>query len=38
MTLMVAEREADVAECEAETLANLGFEVTRSGLGFVTGA
>lgn len=33
MTLMVAEREADVAECEAETLANLGFEVTRSGPG-----
>ncbi|AXI84524.1 DNA mismatch repair endonuclease MutL [Xylella taiwanensis] len=33
MTLMVSEREADVAECEAETLVGLGFEVTRSGPG-----
>ncbi len=30
-TLAVAEREADVAEREAATLAALGFEVTRSG-------
>ena len=29
--LAVAEREADVAEREADTLASLGFEVTRSG-------
>ncbi|HHW4681971.1 MAG TPA: DNA mismatch repair endonuclease MutL, partial [Xylella sp.] len=33
ITLMVSEREADVAECEAETLVALGFEVTRSGSG-----
>ncbi len=31
LTLAVAEREADVAEREAETLAALGFDVTRSG-------
>ena len=31
MTLAVSEREADVAEREAATLAQLGFEVTRSG-------
>ncbi|MEE7561585.1 DNA mismatch repair protein MutL, partial [Xanthomonas sp. Kuri4-2] len=31
ITLAVGEREADVAEREAETLAALGFEVTRSG-------
>lgn len=31
MTVPVAEREADVAEREAETLALLGFELTRSG-------
>ena len=31
MTLAVGEREADVAEREAETLAALGFEITRSG-------
>lgn len=31
ITLAVGEREADVAEREAETLAQLGFEVTRSG-------
>ena len=30
-TLAVSEREADVAEREAATLAQLGFEVTRSG-------
>jgi DNA mismatch repair protein MutL len=30
-TLAVAEREADIAEREAETLASLGFEITRSG-------
>jgi DNA mismatch repair protein MutL len=30
-TLAVAEREADTAEREADTLATLGFEVTRSG-------
>jgi len=30
-TLAVSEREADVAEREAQTLAELGFEVTRSG-------
>ena len=30
-TLAVAEREADVAEREADTLAALGFEITRSG-------
>ncbi len=30
-TLAVSEREADVAEREAETLAALGFEVTRAG-------
>ncbi|WP_140720129.1 DNA mismatch repair endonuclease MutL [Pseudomonas sp. Hp2] len=33
ITLAVGEREADVAEREAETLAQLGFEVTRSGPG-----
>ncbi|MFT4248598.1 MAG: DNA mismatch repair protein MutL, partial [Pseudomonas sp.] len=33
ITLAVGEREADVAEREAETLALLGFEVTRSGPG-----
>jgi len=32
ITLMVGEREADVAEREADTLAALGFEVTRAGL------
>jgi len=32
ITLMVGEREADVAEREAGTLAALGFEVTRGGL------
>jgi len=31
ITLSVGEREADVAEREAETLAALGFEVTRAG-------
>ena len=31
MTLAVAEREAEVAEREADTLAALGFDVTRSG-------
>lgn len=31
ITLAVGEREADVAEREAATLADLGFEVTRSG-------
>ncbi|WP_213601674.1 DNA mismatch repair endonuclease MutL [Pseudoxanthomonas japonensis] len=31
MTLAVAEREADVAEREAATLATLGFDITRSG-------
>ena len=31
LTLAVAEREAEVAEREAETLASLGFDVTRSG-------
>ncbi|SEK86804.1 DNA mismatch repair protein MutL [Pseudoxanthomonas sp. GM95] len=31
MTLAVAEREADVAEREATTLTDLGFDVTRSG-------
>jgi DNA mismatch repair protein MutL len=31
MTLAVAEREADVAEREAATLTELGFDVTRSG-------
>jgi len=31
ITLMVGEREADVAEREADTLAALGFEVTRGG-------
>jgi DNA mismatch repair protein MutL len=31
MTLAVAEREAEVAEREGETLAALGFDVTRSG-------
>ncbi|MEO6104765.1 MAG: DNA mismatch repair endonuclease MutL [Pseudoxanthomonas sp.] len=31
LTLAVAEREAEVAEREAETLAALGFDVTRSG-------
>ncbi len=31
MTVAVAEREAEVAEREAETLAQLGFEVTRNG-------
>jgi DNA mismatch repair protein MutL len=31
LTLAVAEREADVAEREAGTLATLGFDVTRSG-------
>ena len=35
-TLAVSEREADVAEREAPTLATLGFEVTRSGLQSVT--
>jgi DNA mismatch repair protein MutL len=33
ITLAVGEREADVAEREAETLSLLGFEVTRSGPG-----
>ncbi|KGU56281.1 DNA mismatch repair protein [Xanthomonas phaseoli pv. phaseoli] len=31
MTLAVGEREADTAEREAETLATLGFEITRAG-------
>ena len=31
LNLAVAEREAEVAEREAETLATLGFDVTRSG-------
>jgi len=31
LTLAVAEREAEVAERESETLASLGFDVTRSG-------
>ncbi|CAD7733233.1 DNA mismatch repair protein MutL [Xanthomonas hydrangeae] len=31
MTLAVGEREADTAEREAETLASLGFEITRAG-------
>ncbi|MEC3890025.1 DNA mismatch repair endonuclease MutL [Xanthomonas campestris] len=31
MTLAVGEREADTAEREADTLASLGFEITRSG-------
>ncbi|RRN79219.1 DNA mismatch repair endonuclease MutL [Pseudoxanthomonas sp. SGD-10] len=31
LSLAVGERDADVAECEAQTLAELGFEVTRSG-------
>lgn len=31
ITLMVGEREADVAEREADTLAALGFEITRAG-------
>ena len=31
MTVAVSEREAEVAEREAETLAQLGFEVTRNG-------
>ncbi|NIJ91732.1 DNA mismatch repair protein MutL [Xanthomonas campestris] len=31
MTLAVGEREADTAEREADTLASLGFEVTRAG-------
>ena len=31
MTLAVGEREADVAEREADTLAALGFEITRAG-------
>ncbi|KAB7764861.1 DNA mismatch repair endonuclease MutL [Xanthomonas maliensis] len=31
ITLAVGEREADTAEREAETLATLGFEITRSG-------
>ena len=31
LALAVGERDADVAECEAQTLAELGFEVTRSG-------
>ena len=31
MSLAVAEREADVAEREAATLATLGFDITRSG-------
>ncbi len=35
-TLAMSEREADVAEREAETLATLGFEVTRSGPQSVT--
>ncbi|MFC3549773.1 DNA mismatch repair endonuclease MutL [Lysobacter cavernae] len=35
-TLAVAEREADVAEREAATLAALGFDVTRSGLQALT--
>lgn len=33
ITLAVGEREADIAESEAETLAALGFEVTRAGPG-----
>lgn len=33
ITLAVGEREADVAEREADTLASLGFEVTRAGPG-----
>ncbi|WP_445391805.1 DNA mismatch repair endonuclease MutL [Stenotrophomonas muris] len=33
ITLAVGEREADTAESEAETLAALGFEVTRAGRG-----
>ncbi|MBK0028017.1 DNA mismatch repair endonuclease MutL [Stenotrophomonas sp. S48] len=33
ITLAVGEREADTAETEAETLAALGFEVTRAGPG-----
>ena len=33
ITLAVGEREADIAETEAATLATLGFEVTRSGPG-----
>ncbi|WP_303636140.1 DNA mismatch repair endonuclease MutL [Stenotrophomonas tuberculopleuritidis] len=33
ITLAVGEREADTAEIEAETLAALGFEVTRAGPG-----
>ncbi|HHA2974847.1 TPA: DNA mismatch repair endonuclease MutL [Stenotrophomonas maltophilia] len=33
ITLAVGEREADTAESEADTLAALGFEVTRAGLG-----
>ncbi|MCU0999945.1 DNA mismatch repair endonuclease MutL [Stenotrophomonas maltophilia] len=33
ITLAVGEREADTAETEAETLATLGFEVTRAGPG-----
>lgn len=33
MTLAVGERDADTAEREAETLAALGFEITRSGPG-----
>ncbi|HDS1125259.1 TPA: DNA mismatch repair endonuclease MutL [Stenotrophomonas maltophilia] len=33
ITLAVGEREADTAESEAETLAALGFEVTRAGPG-----
>ncbi|HYG06015.1 MAG TPA: DNA mismatch repair endonuclease MutL [Stenotrophomonas sp.] len=32
ITLMVGEREADVAERESDTLAALGFDVTRAGL------
>ncbi len=35
-TLAVSEREAEVAEREGETLAALGFEVTRSGLQSLT--
>ncbi|APP84580.1 DNA mismatch repair endonuclease MutL [Xanthomonas hortorum pv. vitians] len=31
MTLAVGEREADTAELEADTLASLGFEITRAG-------
>ena len=33
LTLMVGEREADTAEREADTLASLGFEITRAGPG-----